>query len=93
MARLKPDFPVFRQCSPVRRRCLVIHPETNNILKPILSETDIVNVFAAAAAQLIGWLVAVLQGVRPTQYALIIESAMLINCEFTHKLKAVTWMI
>ncbi|RNM06106.1 hypothetical protein EFS38_01165 [Dickeya undicola] len=36
---------------------------------------------------------AVLQGICLPQYALIIESTMLINCEFTHKLKAVTWMI
>ena len=46
----------------------------------------------AAANDSTDW-ATVLQGVRPTQYALIIESAMLINCEFTHRLKAVTWRI
>ncbi|AJC68369.1 hypothetical protein OS31_10930 [Dickeya oryzae] len=65
-----------------------MHPEYKQ--RP---ETDIVNVFAVAAANNSTDWATVLQGVRPTQYATIIESAMLINCEFTHKLKAVTWMI
>ncbi|AYH50220.1 hypothetical protein B6N31_06040 [Dickeya fangzhongdai] len=61
-------------------------------------ETDVflnnsVNVSAVVAVNGSTDRMAVLQGACSPQYALIIESVMLINCEFTHRLKAVTWMI